>query len=238
MGEPTLRPCRFPCASPDDPVRLAKQTHSLARFSKRTTEHRLPLLPTVPSRAGRFAGDLSCPVAPSPPEFRPYCTSLLRVLFSVRSRYLFAIGLGECLALAVDACHIHEGFPTPATPDLTHAIVDLVTGFSPCITLRSRRLHEKGQAMIAGPIHHIGRSLQFGLCRVHSRLLTISRLISFPTGTKMFQFPAFPIARSNCGGDSHSDILCSSLPCSSHRLIAAWHVLRRRSSRAIHQLAQ
>ena len=146
-----LRPCRFPYAFPDTRVRLVKQIHSLARFSKRTTEHRLPVRPTVPSRAGRLARDLVCPVAPSPPEFRPYFTSLRRVLFSVRSRYLFAIGLGECLALAVDACHIHEGFPTPATPDLTHAIVGLVTGFSPCFTLHSRRLHETVPAMRVSP---------------------------------------------------------------------------------------
>ena len=191
----------------------------------------------MPSRAGRFRTGLSCPVAPSPPDFKPYFASLLRVLFSVRSRYLFAIGLEEYLALAVDACHIHEGFPTPATPEPAHVILASVTGLSPCVALHSRRLHRRVPTMSAGPIHHIARRLRFGLYRVHSRLLTISHLISFPTGTKMFQFPAFPIARSNCGGDSHSDILCSSLPCSSHRLIAAWHVLRRLSSRAIHQVA-
>ena len=32
-----LRPCRFPCACLDDPVRLAVRRHSLGRFSKRTT---------------------------------------------------------------------------------------------------------------------------------------------------------------------------------------------------------
>jgi hypothetical protein len=92
-----------------------------------------------------------CPVAPSPPEFRPYCTSLLRVLFSVRSRYLFAIGLGECLALAVDACYIHERFPTPATPELTHAVLVVGTGLSPCLALHSRRLRDDGRAMRVSP---------------------------------------------------------------------------------------
>ena len=86
--------------------------------------------------------------------------------------------------------------------------------------------------------HHISRRIRFGLGRVHSPLLTTSRLLSVPAGTEMFQFPAFPIARSNCGGDSHSEILSSSPPCGSLRLIAAWHVRHRRSSRAIHQLAQ
>ncbi len=69
--------------------------HSLARFSKRTTEHRLPTVPTGDSRLGRFLWGLVCPVALSPPGFKPYCTSRCGVLFSVRSRYLFAIGLKE-----------------------------------------------------------------------------------------------------------------------------------------------
>ena len=146
-----LRPCWFPCAFPDTRVRLAKQTHSLARFSKRTTEHRLLVLPTADSRLGRFVRDLLCPVAPSPPDFKPYCTSLLRVLFSVRSRYLFAIGLGECLALAVDACHIHEGFPTPATPELTHTVLTIGTGLSPCFALHSRRLLDDDPVMKVSP---------------------------------------------------------------------------------------
>ena len=136
---------------PDDRVRLATQAHSLARFSKRTTEHRLPEVPTADSRPGRFPRDLSCPVARSPPDFRPYCTSLLRVLCSVRSRYLFAIGLGECLALAVDACHLRKGFPTLATPELTHTVPTAVTGLSPCLALRSRRLHGGSRALIVSP---------------------------------------------------------------------------------------
>ena len=136
--------------------------HSLARFSKRTTEHRLPVRSTGRSPYGRLARDLVCPVARSPSDFKPYCTSLLRVLFSVRSRYLFAIGLEECLALAVDACQIHEGFPTPATPGLTHVVLIFTTGLSPCLTLRSRRLREDDRTMRVSPIHHIARE-GFGL---------------------------------------------------------------------------
>ena len=146
-----LRPCRFPCAFPDDPVRLANQAHSLARFSKRTTEHRLPVRSTVPSRVGRFVRDLSCPVAPSPPDFKPYCTSLRRVLFSVRSRYLFAIGLETCLALAGDACRIHEGIPTPGTPELTRVVLAHTTGLSPCVTPRFRGLRVDGRTVIVSP---------------------------------------------------------------------------------------
>ena len=198
-----LRPCRFPYAFPDERVRLARQVHSLVRFSKRTTEQRLPKRSTGDSRLGRLATDLSCPVVLSPPDFKPYCTSLLGVLFSVRSRYLFAIGLKTYLVLADDVCRIHEEFPIPDTLELTHGLVGSDTGLSPCITLRSRRLLETVRPMIASPNTTLVEDLRFGLCRVHSRLLTTSHSLSFPAPTKMFQSGAFPIARSNCGGDSH-----------------------------------
>ena len=107
--------------------------------------------PTAASRLCRFPRDLSCPVAPSPPDFRPYFTSRLRVLFSVRSRYLFAIGLGEYLALAVDACHVHVGFPTHATLELTHAVLVVDTGLSPCLAPRFRGLHDGVRTMIVSP---------------------------------------------------------------------------------------
>ena len=169
-----LRPCRFPYAFPDTRVRLAEQAHSLARFSKRTTEHRLSTVPTVLSRAGRFSWSLSCPVALSPTDFRPYCTSRRGVLFSVRSRYLSAIGLESYLVLAVDAGQVREEYPIPATRELAHAVLAFVTGLSPCFALHSRRLHENDRTMGASPEHHIARRLRFGLCRFHSPLLTTS----------------------------------------------------------------
>ena len=146
-----LRPCRFRYAFPDARVRLANQMHSLARFSKRTTEHRLPVSPTAGLLPGRLSQDLLCPVAPSPTDFRLYCTSLLGVLFSVRSRYLFAIGLETCLVLAIDAGRVHEGFPTPDTLELTHIVLVHVTGLSPCFTLCSKRLHMNGQMLSVSP---------------------------------------------------------------------------------------
>ena len=62
-------------------------------------------------------------VALSPTDFKTYCTALLGVLFSVRSHYLFAIGLEKCLVFAVDAREIHEGYPTPATLELTRLVL-------------------------------------------------------------------------------------------------------------------
>lgn len=41
--------------------------------------------------------------------------------------------------------------------------------------------------------------IRFELCRFHSPLLTVSRLISFPAPTEMFQFGAFPIITDHYG---------------------------------------
>ena len=150
-------------------VRLVRQMHSLARFSKRTMEHRLPRVPTAPSRVGRFLVDLVCPIALSPTDFRPYCTSLCGVLFSVRSRYLFAIGLEECLVFAVDARVVHEGYPTPATLELTHNVLVWITGLSPCIALRSRRLQTDGRMMRVSPDT---------TCPVRDSVWTVSRSLA------------------------------------------------------------
>ena len=146
-----LRPCWFPCAFPDEPVRLARPIQSLVRFSKRTTEHRLPLRPTAGLHPPRLVVDLVCPVARSPTDFRRYCTSLCGVLFSVRSRYLFAIGLESCLVFAVNARGIHKEYPIPATLELTHTVLLQRTGLSPCLALHSRRLRLKGRVLRVSP---------------------------------------------------------------------------------------
>lgn len=169
-----LRPCRFPYAFLDNRVRLVNQAHSLVRFSKRTTEHRLPNHLTVLSRVGHYDRDLVCPVVPSPTDFTPYCTSLRGVLFSVRSHYLFAIGLEECLVFPVDAWDIHEGYPTPDTLELTRLVLIYTTGLSPCLVLCSKRLPADFLRVIVSPNTTLPVRLRFGLCRVHSPLLTIS----------------------------------------------------------------
>jgi hypothetical protein len=75
-----------------------------------------------------------------------------------------------------------------------------------------------------------------GLVRVRSPLLTESRLMSFPPGTEMFQFPGFASAPYGfrygyriCGGFPHSEIHGSKGARPSPRLIAACHVLHRLS---------
>ena len=77
---------------------------------------------------------------------------------------------------------------------------------------------------------------RFGLVRFRSPLLSESLLLSFPQGTKMFQFPWFASAAYvfsyrylsiTSGGLPHSEIPGSQPVCGSPRLIAAYHVLHR-----------
>ena len=70
---------------------------------------------------------------------------------------------------------------------------------------------------------------RFGLVPVRSPLLGESRLISFPTGTEMVQFPAFALWRSGMTrtGFPHSDIPVSTLAC---QLDGAYRRLLRPSS--------
>ena len=77
---------------------------------------------------------------------------------------------------------------------------------------------------------------RFGLLRFRSPLLSESFLLSFPPGTKMFQFPGFAsityvfsygYRNVTSGGFPHSDINGSTLACSFPLLFAAYHVLRR-----------
>ena len=79
--------------------------------------------------------------------------------------------------------------------------------------------------------HHISftflQRIQFALICFQSLLLTESLLISFPPGTKTFQFPGFPdltVSKEK----SHSDILGSTYTCYSPRHFVACHVLHRR----------
>jgi hypothetical protein len=77
---------------------------------------------------------------------------------------------------------------------------------------------------------------EFGLFPVRSPLLGESRLLSFPRGTEMFQFPRFASATYGFSGGyasitsrgfPHSGIRGSQPACGSPRLIAACHALHR-----------
>ena len=93
--------------------------------------------------------------------------------------------------------------------------------------------------------------IRFTLCRFRSPLLTASKqtdvdkiyihlfFLSFPAGTKMFQFPAFPILSDRPlkkDRKSHSGISGSRAAYASPELFAAGHALLRLPSQAIHQM--
>ena len=82
---------------------LATKIHSLARYSKRTIE----LLRALSYYNYKVSGSFN---------------SLLRVLFNVPSRYIFAIGLSEYLGLEVDASRIHVQYPVNVTLELVHNV--------------------------------------------------------------------------------------------------------------------
>ena len=98
-------------------------------------------------------------------------------------------------------------------------------------TLRIRGYHPLWPAF---PCRSASMIWATGLFRFRSPLLAESRLMSFPPGTEMFQFPRF----ASCayvfsarypiqGGLPHSDTPGSKLARSSPRIFAACHVLHR-----------
>ena len=98
-------------------------------------------------------------------------------------------------------------------------------------TLRLRGCHPLWPAF---PDRSASSRWTTGLLPFRSPLLRESRLMSFPPGTEMFQFPGFASGRYGFtdgyprrGGLPHSDMRGSTLARSSPRLIAACHVLHR-----------
>ena len=141
------------------------------------------------------------------------------MLFTFPSRYLFAIGRTRVLRLGGWSPHVQTGF-----------LVSRPTqGFS--LELPVRGCHP------LRPNFPDGSSCprqSTGLVRVRSPLLAESRLMSFPPGTEMFQFPGFASLPyefrqryRRSGGLPHSEIHGSKLVRSSPWLIAAYHVLHR-----------
>ena len=107
------------------------------------------------------------------------------------------------------------------------------TGLSPSTARLSGRFRFASFLRHRGPTTPLRPEPQrFGLFPGRSPLLGESLLFSLPTGTKMFQFPAFAsVVRQMTGirpaGLSHSEICGSQDMCSYPQLIAACHVLRR-----------
>lgn len=102
-------------------VNLATQMHSLARYSKRTTQ----ILRSVPFYVYEVSGSFN---------------SLSRVLFNFPSRYLYAIGLETYLRLEVSISQFPAPYPGSSTQDTSKACLVIATGLSPCFAARSSAL--------------------------------------------------------------------------------------------------
>ena len=117
--------------------------------------------------------------------FRVCFTPLTEVLFTFPSRYLCAIGLSVVFSLAGWSPLIPAEFlvlrGTQVPPD--HPLRPCFPACSTTHRFRCcRRSYNPGRCQ---------RQPRFGLLRVRSPLLAQSFLLSFPPGTKMFQFPGF-----------------------------------------------
>ena len=98
------------------------------------------------------------------------------MLFTFPSRYWFTIGRQVVLSLGGWSPHVQTGFHVSRP---TQGLL---------CALPIRGYHPLWPAFPDGSGYHIAAT---GLVRVRSPLLTESRLISFPMGTEMFQFPTF-----------------------------------------------
>src|SRR3989338_356159 len=81
-------------------ITLATKIHSLARYSKRTLQHRSAVTYYNCETSSSF-------------------NSLLRVLFNIPSRYWYAIGLKTYLVLEVNASQLPASYPGDSTEDTT-----------------------------------------------------------------------------------------------------------------------
>ena len=156
------------------------------------------------------------------------------MLFTFPSRYWFTIGLLRVFSLGGWARLLHTGFHVSrATQDYATLHMTSPTGLSPSAVQLSRCFRSsyfmRCRAPTTPPGPEPGR---FGLFPGRSPLLGESLLFSLPTGTKMFQFPAF--ASLICKDDSPSD--CRVVPFGNPRikghlhLPAAYRSLSRPSS--------
>ena len=152
--------------------------------------------------------------------FRFYFTPLSAVLFAFPSRYWFTIGQSGVFSLGRWSSHVQTGFLVPRPTHLS--------------SIKRFRIRDYHPLWLAFPGHFATSIPTFGLLPVRSSLLGESRLISFPPGTEMFQFPGFApytyvfSARYSLrSGFPHSDISGSMSVADSPELFAGCHVLHR-----------
>ena len=140
-------------------------------------------------------------------RFQVYFTPLTGVLFTFPSRYWFTIGRQVVLSLGGWSPQLPTRFHVPrGTRDTPKALSDFAYG---AITLFGRTFQTvplSDRVPCWSPTTPTGiASHRFGLFPVRSPLLGESRLISFPPGTEMFQFPGFASTHLwiQCGMTGH-----------------------------------
>ena len=193
-----LRTCRFPCGFGVPPLNLAARMNSLPRVSRRTVRPRSSPLVLTP-REAFLQGDslLKSRTQLSPPGFRLFSPPVrgtfqlsLTVLVRYRSRDVFRVG-SRCLP---DSRRISDRRYSGILPD---PLGLRLRGYHPLRRRVPADFSFTEEDPRRDPPHHIPQvfplGVQFALCRFRSPLLTASLLLSFPAGTKMFQFPAFPL---------------------------------------------
>ena len=109
-------------------------------------------------------------------RFQVYFTPLIGVLFTFPSRYLCTIGQSVVLSLGGWSPHIQTGFH----------VSRLTQGLDVNLLIQGYHLLWRDFPDTSNFLHPAT-----GLVRFRSPLLSESRLISFPPGTEMFQFPGF-----------------------------------------------
>ena len=156
------------------------------------------------------------------------------MLFTFPSQYWFTIGLWGVFSLSGWSRIIHAEFLVlRATQDTATTRIITPTGLSPSMVRLSSRVPVLILRRYRSPITPTPPKRHwFGLFRVRSPLLAESQLFSLPTGTKMFQFPAFASSLRMITGLQpaelpHSDIAGSKVVCTYPTLFAAYHVLHR-----------
>ena len=132
----------------------------------------------------------------------------------------------------VDATHIPTPYPGSSTLETSRFLLSCLYGvitlydapFQETLSFQVRKFSDWSKHHMRTPSRVL---IRFALIGFQSLLLTKSQLISFPAGTKMFQFPASLIL-SDSRGKSHSEILGSKAAYASPRLNAVSRVLHQR----------
>ena len=115
------------------------------------------------------------------------------MLFTFPSQYWFAIGLPSIFSLAGWSPRIQTGFlVSRLTQDTGRSVVGFGYGAVTRCGASFQALLLSDNSSWPGPTTpETPKRPRFGLFPFRSPLLRKSRFLSFPAGTKMFQFPAF-----------------------------------------------